>query len=71
MDRIINNVRGAVILHNFLLSEAVDDHWEEEVPAEGEDDVFPDPHSTGNAPDYARREELYFYLSELEETTIN
>lgn len=72
MERIISYVRGAVVLHNYLLGEGVDETWIDEAPAEGNDGLGPEPTSTdSNVPNYARRDELFFYLSELEETTIN
>ena len=69
MDRIIKYVRGSVVLHNFLVSEPFDEDW---INAnEGMDDLDPESTmTTSNEPDYARRQELLYYLSELEETTI-
>ena len=68
MDRIIKYVRGSVVLHNFLVSEPFDEDW---INAnEGMDDLDPESTmTTSNEPDYARRQELLYYLSELEETT--
>jgi hypothetical protein len=70
MKRIINYVRGAVVLHNFLLNESEED-WIDANEVEVEDDLDPEPAAIYNQPDYARREELLYYLSELEDTTIN
>lgn len=70
MKRIINYVRGTVVLHNFLRNDDVDDEWMEDVH-EGEDDLDPEPSTTTNSPNYARRDELFYYLSELVDTTIN
>ena len=70
MQRIIKYVRGTVVLHNFLRNE--DDDWiDTSEILEGEDDLEPEASTASNAPNYSRRDELYFYLSELEETTIN
>ena len=71
MDRVIENVRGTVILHNFLISDTVDDDWFGEWSDEQEDDLEPEPSSRTNEPDYRRRQELLYYLSEIEETQIN
>ena len=59
-------------MHNFLRNDESDwlDDDADDVH-EGEDDLDPEPSNASNAPDYARREELLYYLSELEETTIN
>ena len=70
MIRIINYTRGTVILHNFLRNDEVDEEWLGDIQ-EGEDDLDPEPSTPTNTPDYARRDELFFYLSELEDTTIN
>ena len=70
MIRIIDYGRGTVILHNFLRNEEIDEEWLEDIQ-EGEDDLDPEPSTATNAPNYARRDELFFYLSELEDTTIN
>ena len=70
MDKIIMAVRGAVILHNFLIADPIEDEW---VHQEAQDDLEPEQPGTGtsNQPDYSRRQDLLYYLSELEETTIN
>jgi DDE superfamily endonuclease len=73
MDRVVDYVRGSVILHNFLRT---DDTEEEEwidvtTQHEGEDDLEPEPSTASNQGDYGRRDELYYYLSELEDTAIN
>ena len=72
MARIINYVRGTVILHNFLLGDSEDYTCDD---AEGEDDLQPetrrDTTAASNQADYRRRDELYYYLSELEGATIN
>ena len=71
MDRIINYVRGCVILHNYLIEDEVDADWIEDSD-DCLDDLAPETANTAsNVPDYTRRDELYFYLSELEETAIN
>jgi DDE superfamily endonuclease len=70
LTRIINHVRGNVVLHNFLVGDPVDPEWI--VTDEGGDDLDPEPASSNsNQPDGQRRAELMYYLSELEETTIN
>ena len=70
LTRIIDHVRGTVILHNFLLSEPVDPDWLNS--DEGDNDLEPEVASTNsNQPDNRRRAELLYYLSELEETSIN
>ena len=70
MQRIIDYVRGAVILHNYLLQEDINASWIE-VGVEGEDDPDPEPSSATNELNYAHRDELFFYLSELDDTAIN
>ena len=70
MKCIIDYVRGTVILHNYLRNKEMDKDWLEDV-CEGEDDLEPEASTATNAPNYARRNELFFYLSELEDTTIN
>lgn len=72
MRRIIDCVRGCVTLHGCLIGEPIDEQWLEGAEQEGLDDLDPEPcSSAANAPDYCRRNELFYYLSELEETTIN
>jgi hypothetical protein len=72
MKRIIDHVRGNVVLHNYLLNDHTDNAWfDDSIVEEGLDDLEPEPMTATNAPDYARRQELFFYLSELEDTTIN
>lgn len=69
MERIIRFVRGTVVLHNWLIDEPIDDDW---IVREGDDDLDPQAPKKGkNEPNYQRRNELLYYLSELEETTIN
>ena len=72
MRKIINYIRGTVVLHNFLRN---DDEW---VPVEPEnywegEETDPEAYIpyAGNRPNYLRRDEVYNYLSELEETVIN
>ena len=71
MQRIINYVRGSVILHNFLICEEVDAEWL--TSDEGQDDLEPEAtvNTATNTPDYTRRNELFYYQSELQEITIN
>jgi DDE superfamily endonuclease len=70
MKRIIDHVRAAVILHNFMIGQPFEEEWI--ALNEGEDDLDPEAAATmSNDPDNRRRHELLFYLSELEETTIN
>jgi DDE superfamily endonuclease len=71
MDRIIDSVRGAVVLHNFLIEEPIEADWIDE--RDGNDDLEPERGSGGqsNQPNYKRRDELLYYLSELQETSIN
>ena len=71
MDKVIAHVRGSVTLHNYLIDEPIDEAWME--GGEGEDDLAPEPimARNSNEPDYKRRNELLFYLSELEETPLN
>jgi DDE superfamily endonuclease len=70
MARIIDHVRGAVILHNFMIGQPFDDEWIDS--NEGIDDLEPEAAATmSNDPDNRRRSELMYYLSELQETTIN
>ena len=70
MTRIIKYVRGTVIMHNFLRNDEIDKNWMEDIQ-EGEDDLEPEAPTNTNNPDYGRRDELYFYLSELVDTAIN
>ena len=70
MKRLIDHVRGAVVLHNFLINEPVEASWVEVDPAV--DDLEPEATShRSNEPDCRRRKELLFCLSELPETAIN
>jgi DDE superfamily endonuclease len=70
MARIIDHVRGAVILHNFMIGQPYEDDWIDS--EECIDDLPPEAGATmSNNPDSRRRRELFYYLSELEETTIN
>jgi DDE superfamily endonuclease len=73
MVRIVDYVRGSVVLHNFLQTDSEDSTWINLSELdEGDNDLDPEPTTASNQEaDYSRREELYFYLSELEETTIN
>jgi DDE superfamily endonuclease len=70
MKRIVCYVRGTVILHNFLRTEGFNEEdWIQIV--QEEDHLAPETGATSNKADYARRDELYYYLSELENTAIN
>jgi DDE superfamily endonuclease len=70
MSRIIDHVRGAVILHNFMIGEPFEDEWI--AGDKGVDDLEPEATATrSNQPDNRRRKELLFYLSEIQETAIN
>ena len=73
MEGFIQYVRGTVVVHNFLHHEEEDDNWIDLSDLqEGEDDLDPEPTTTPNsAPNYERRNEIYYYLSELQQTTIN
>ena len=69
MKRVIDHVRGTVILHNFMIGEPYEEEW---LVHEGDDDLDPEGSSvSSNEPDNRRRQELLYYLSELEETPIN
>ena len=70
MKRLIDYVRGTVVLHNFLRNDGMDE-WLELPLEENQDDLDAEPATASNEPDYQRRDELFFYLSELEDTTIN
>ena len=72
MQKVVDHVRGSVVLHNFLIDDPIDQDWVCGFE-EGEDDLTPERVSPNqsNEPDYRRHQELLFYLSELEETTIN
>ena len=65
------HVRGGVILHNYMLKEAVESEWLEEEEQRA-DDLQPEARnaSRDNRADNTRRDELYYYLSELDETMI-
>jgi DDE superfamily endonuclease len=63
MDQIIDHVRGAVILHNFLLKDPIEAEW---VEHKGNDDLEPEALKNKlNDLDPQRRNELLYYLSEL------
>ena len=69
VKRIIDCVRGTVILHDFLLS---DEDWlQVTTEEETSDDLEPEPTTASNQPDHSRRDELCFHLSELMDTAIN
>jgi hypothetical protein len=69
MRRIIDYVRGGVIFHNLLLKDEYDARWID--VDDWLDNLEPEAAtSTNNAPDYSRRDELYYYLSELEDTPL-
>ena len=71
LKRIVDHVRGSVVLHNFLIADPIDTEWIES-GEEGADDLEPEGIANqSNKPDNKRREELLYYLSELEETAIN
>jgi DDE superfamily endonuclease len=71
MAKLIQYVKGTVILHNYLLNDNSDaTEWWDSEPEKAED-VEPEPRFLGNEPNYSRRDELFFYFSELEDTTIN
>lgn len=60
----------AVILHDYLIKDLIDDEWIGDT--EGEDDLEPESHlGASNQPDNRRRDEPLHHLSELEETTMN
>jgi DDE superfamily endonuclease len=70
LKRIVDHVRGTVVLHNYLIGQPIDDSWLDE--QDDYDDLDPEPGShSSNQPDNRRRAELLYYLSELEFTTIN
>jgi DDE superfamily endonuclease len=72
MLRIIKYVRGAVVLHNYLRTEDTDRDWIQEEQCDWNDDLDPESAAMGgNAANYSRRDELFYYLSELEDTPIN
>jgi hypothetical protein len=69
MRRIIDYVQGGVVLHNLLLDDKFDVSWID--VDDCLDDLEPEAAtSTNNTPDYSRRDELYYYLSELEDTPL-
>jgi DDE superfamily endonuclease len=69
MARIIDHVRGAVILHNFMIGQPFEEDWID--TDECIDDLEPEAAATRSNPDNRRRSELLYYLSEMEETNIN
>ncbi len=70
MRRIIKYVRGCVVLHNFLIRESAE--WlDNEVGGDIDDDLEPERPTRSNQANYTRRDELLYYLSELQETNIN
>ena len=73
MDHIIQYVRGSVVMHNLLRHDDGGDDWIDLTDlTEGEDDLDPEPATTpSNTPNYERRNKLFYYLSELQNTTIN
>ena len=69
MRRIVNHVRGAVVLHNFSIKEDIMEDWIQ--PEEPDlDDEESNRDSDGEAND-KRRSDLLFCLSELEDSGIN
>lgn len=69
MNVTINYIRGAVTLHNYLIEDAVDSEWIQPEPVGNESEESVSANS--NEPNYERRDELYYYLSEIPETAIN
>lgn len=69
LQRITKYVRVGVMLHNFLIEEPVNNQW---IDNTQEDDLDPEAASgPGTQPNYQRRDELMFCLSELEDVAIN
>lgn len=68
LKNIIKYVRGGVILHNYMLQEQVDEEWLE---VDQGDDLPPESSATtGHQANYTRRNEIFHYLSELQDTVI-
>lgn len=71
MAHFIKCIRGAVVLHNFLIGEPVEEDWMDN-NEEGDDDLQPEtPDRPSNAPDYSRRDDVLYHFSELEDVPIN
>ena len=71
MKRIINFVRGSVVIHNFSIGDDINWRTDEcDNDSEDEEDPGPDQCEDGTGND-RRRSELFYYLSELEDTNIN
>ncbi|CAB9531801.1 unknown protein [Seminavis robusta] len=71
---IIQYVQGGVILHNWLVKEEIDAGWcydEVAVTAMAEDDLGAEPATELNQANDARRTQILYYLSTLEDTNIN
>ena len=71
MKRIIKYVRGVVVLHNFLIEDDIDDDWIESEDDDDQENETIGIEMTSNTADNTRRNEIYYYLSELQETAIN
>jgi hypothetical protein len=72
IDKIVDYVRGSVVLHNYLCTDGTNDgEWMDLSEVQLEDDLEPEPSRPSNQADYGRRDELYYYLSELDDTVIN
>ena len=71
MKRIINFVRGTVVIHNFSIGDDINWRTDEcDNDSEDEEDPGPDQCEDGTGND-RRRSELFHCLSELEDTNIN
>ena len=71
LRRIIDNVRGTVILHNFLINEKIEDGWIQHEEEDGEEEIGPESQTRFTQANDTCRSELLYYLSELESTAIN
>ena len=71
MKRIIKHVRCAVVLHNFLIEDDIEDDWIESEEDDNQESETIGIEMTSNTADCTRRNEIYFFLSELQETAIN
>ena len=71
LQRIIDYVRGVVVLHNFLMAEPIDAKWIENQETEDDDLESERGHTRETTADHTRMNELFYYLSELRDTPIN
>lgn len=72
MKRIVKYVRGAVVIHNYLIDEDIDEGWMDELENESDlgDEAVRERNFYVDQND-SRRSRILLYLSELQATNIN